>query len=135
MMVMKLRDESPKEAIALARDAKLPVHVLGTNKAVLAEIDKARVQRVDISGDSYSYAQLIQDKAITLERAIQRMSAAPAGRLGLSERGSLRKGLPADIVVFSPSALSAGMKYVFVNGVAVVKDGAPTDARPGRALR
>src|SRR5262249_38742601 len=91
-LVMTLRDDSPKEAIALAREAKLPVVVLGANKATLAEIDKARAQRVDISADSYSYAELVLDKAITLERAIQRLSATPAGRVGLRGRGILRKG-------------------------------------------
>ena len=63
------------------------------------------------------------------------MAATPASRLGLRERGVLKKGAPADIVVFNPLAMSAGMKYVFVNGALVVKDGQPADERPGQALR
>jgi len=78
---------------------------------------------------------LVRDKTITLERAVQRLSATPAARIGLRERGVLKKGAAADVVVFKPLAVSAGMKYVFVNGIAVVKDGQPTDARPGQALR
>ena len=132
-LVINIRD--PKEAIALARDAKTPVQVLGATKAALTEIDKARAQKIDIAADSYSYSQLVTDKTITLERALQRLSSAPAGRMGLRERGVLKKGAPADVVVFSPTALASGMKYVFVNGMMVVKDGQPTDARPGQALR
>jgi len=139
--VVKLRNENDKiseaikEVIGLARDAKIPVQVLSSNKTALAEIEKARAQRVDIAADSYSFAQLTTDKSVTIERAIQRMSSTPASRLGLRERGTLKKGAPADVVVFNPGALSAGLKYVFVNGAIVVKDGQPTDARSGQALR
>ena len=55
--------------------------------------------------------------------------------MGLRERGVLKKGTPADIIVFNPQALTAGMKYVFVNGVMAVKDGQSTDARGGEGLR
>jgi N-acyl-D-aspartate/D-glutamate deacylase len=140
-LVMRLRNENEKlseamkEAIGLAREAKVPVQVVTANKAALAAIEKARAQRVDIAADTYSFAQLASDKTITMERAVQRMSGTPASRMALRERGVLKKGDPADIVVFNPLALSSGMKYVFVNGVMVVKDGQPTGARPGQALR
>jgi N-acyl-D-aspartate/D-glutamate deacylase len=127
--------EAVKEVIGLARDAKIPVQVLTMNKVAIGEIDKARVQRVDIAADSYSFAQLAGDKGITIERAIQRMSAVPAARMSLRERGILKKGVPADLAVFNLQALSSGLKYVFVNGTMVVKDGRPTDARAGQALR
>jgi N-acyl-D-aspartate/D-glutamate deacylase len=132
-VVISAREE--KEAIALARNAKIAVQVFNANKAAIAEIDKARAQGVDIASDSYSFSQFLRDKTVALERAIQRMTGTPAGRLGLRERGVLKKGVPADVVVFNPLALAAGMKYVFVNGTMVVKDGQPTDARPGQALR
>ena len=137
----KLRNENEKlaealkEVIGVARDAKIPVQVLTMNKAAVAEIDKARAQRVDIAADSYSFAQFAGDKGVTVERAIQRMSATPAARMGLRERGILKKGAPADLAVFNLQALSAGLKYVLVNGTMVVKDGQPTDARSGQALR
>jgi N-acyl-D-aspartate/D-glutamate deacylase len=139
--VVKLRDEnekiadSIKETISLARDAKVPVQVLTSNKSALAEIEKARVQRVDISADSYSFPQLAADKTVMIERAVQRMTSTPAGRMGLRERGTLKKGAPADVVVFNPLGLSAGIKYMFVNGAMVIKDGQTTDARSGQALR
>ena len=110
-----LRARDSKEPIAIARDAKVPV--------------------VDISADSYSFSKLIQDKALGLERAIQRMSSTPASRFGIRERGVLKKGAPADLVVFNPNSLVSGMKYVLVNGTITLKDGEPTAARAGQALR
>ena len=139
--VIRLRDESEKvsdaakEAVAIARDARLPVQVLTSNKVAVAEIDKARVQKIDIAADSYSFPRFVRDKTVTAERAIQRMTSTPASRMGLRERGVLKKGTPADIVVFSPQTPTAGIKYVFVNGMMVVKDAQPTDARAGEALR
>jgi N-acyl-D-amino-acid deacylase len=127
--------EAVKEVIGVAREAKIPVQVLTMNKAAIAEIEKARAQRVDIAADSYSFAQFAGDKGITVERAIQRISATPAARMGLRERGILKKGAPADVAVFNLQALSAGLKYVFVNGTMVIKDGQPTDAKSGQALR
>jgi N-acyl-D-amino-acid deacylase len=139
--VMKLRNEGEKvseavkEAIGVAREAKIPLQVLTANKTALAEIDKARAQRIDIAADSYSFTQFTRDKTTTLERAIQRLSAVPAARVSLRERGILKKGVPADLVVINPQALSAGIKYGFINGTIVVKDGQITDARAGQALR
>jgi N-acyl-D-aspartate/D-glutamate deacylase len=139
-IVLRLRNErekladAVKEAVSMARDAKVPVQVITSSKPAIAEIDKARAQRIDISADSYALSQLATDKTTTLERAVQRMTSAPAGRMGLRERGVIKKAVPADLVVFSP-APSLAVKYVFVNGTMVVKNGQPADARPGQALR
>jgi N-acyl-D-amino-acid deacylase len=130
-----LRSPDAKEPSVIAREAKVPVQVWNADKTALAEIDKSRAQRLDVSADSYSYPKLVQDKGLSLERSIQRMSSAPASRFGLRERGVLKKGVPADLVVFNPNALSAGMKYVFVNGMIVLKDGELTAVRAGQALR
>jgi N-acyl-D-amino-acid deacylase len=84
---------------------------------------------------------------LPLEDAIRKMTSAATRRLGISDRGLIQEGFIADIVVFdpdkiidlatyeNPNQLSAGVQYVFVNGVAVVKDGKVTGARPGVALR
>ena len=84
---------------------------------------------------------------LTLEEAIRKMTSRPATRVGLSDRGILRSGLMADITVFdaatirdvatfdNPNRYSTGVKWVFVNGRAVVANGAITAARPGRGLR
>jgi dihydroorotase/N-acyl-D-amino-acid deacylase len=88
-----------------------------------------------------------EQHTLTLEDAIRKMTSLPADRLGLRERGQLRAGFFADVVVLDPASvidratydrphqLSVGIRDVFVNGVPVVKDGAVTGAKPGRALR
>ena len=88
-----------------------------------------------------------EDKALTLEDAIRKMTALPAQRLRLTDRGVLKAGLWADIVVFDPATvrdlatfdnpnqLSEGMDYVLVNGVPVIEQSKMTGALPGKILR
>jgi len=88
-----------------------------------------------------------EEKLLTLEEAIRKMTSRPAARVGLHDRGILRLGMAADITVFDPAAIrdvatfedpnhySVGVRHVFVNGRAVVADGAITAERPGRPLR
>jgi dihydroorotase/N-acyl-D-amino-acid deacylase len=88
-----------------------------------------------------------EEKLLTLEEAIRKMTSRSAARVGLSDRGILRPGMAADVTVFDPETIrdvstfedpthySVGVRYVLVNGVAVVDDGKITEARPGRALR
>jgi N-acyl-D-amino-acid deacylase len=87
------------------------------------------------------------DSLFTLEEAVRKMTSATAARLKLRDRGLLREGMYADVVVFDPATiidvatfekphqLSVGVKHVFVNGVAVVRDGRHTGATPGRVVR
>lgn len=84
---------------------------------------------------------------LTLEEAIQRMSAVAANEIMAYDRGRLATGLAADIVIFDantirdratfsqPDALSEGMKFVIVNGGVVIEDGRFTGATPGKVLR
>jgi N-acyl-D-amino-acid deacylase len=84
---------------------------------------------------------------LSLEEAIRKFSSLPAARLHLSDRGVLKAGLAADVVIFDeheiadratyaePNQLSVGMRYVFVNGVPVIADGRETLRLPGRVLR
>jgi N-acyl-D-amino-acid deacylase len=86
------------------------------------------------------------EKIVSLTEAVRRLSALPAGNLGLDHRGLIKPGMFADIVMFYPDKISdratfaephqyaIGMKHVFVNGVQVLKDGEHTGAKPGRAL-
>ena len=83
---------------------------------------------------------------VGLPQAIRSMTGLPASVFGMTDRGVLRAGAAADVVVFDlasvrdvaeytdPHHYSEGMVYVFVNGVAVVQDGAFTGERPGRVL-
>src|SRR5436853_608035 len=87
-----------------------------------------------------------EEKVISLEEAIKRLSGLPATNLGLDHRGFIKEGMFADVVIFDPATIadratfekphqySIGMKHVFVNGVQVLKDGEHTGAKPGRAL-
>jgi len=88
-----------------------------------------------------------EEKALTLEDAIRKFSALAAQRMCLADRGVLKSGMWADIVIFDPSTvhdratfenpnqLSEGMDYVLVNGVPVVDQGKMTGKLPGKVLR
>ena len=88
-----------------------------------------------------------QDSVLTLEDAVRKMTSGTARLLNLRDRGLLREGMFADIVIFDPSTvidkatfdkphqLSNGVQNVVVNGVIVWRDGKHTGAKPGRALR
>jgi N-acyl-D-amino-acid deacylase len=69
---------------------------------------------------------------LTLEEAVRRITSFPARRFGLAGRGRLEPGFAADVVVLDPGT---GARDVLVNGVAVLRDGVLTGARPGRGLR
>ena len=87
------------------------------------------------------------DRTWTLEQAVQQMAAHAARRYGLKDRGLLRKGMAADVVVFDADTiadrstyedgrrLAVGMEHVIVNGELVLHNGERTQATPGRALR
>lgn len=84
---------------------------------------------------------------LSLEAAIHKFTALPAQRMRLVDRGVLKQGMWADVVVFDPATvrdlatfeepnrLSEGMEYVLVNGVPVIAAGRATDALPGKVLR
>jgi len=88
-----------------------------------------------------------EEKKLTLEDAIRKFSSLPAQRMRFIDRGVLRSGMWADVVIFdpgtvrdlatfdNPNQLSQGMEYVLVNGVPVIEHGKMTGALPGRVLR
>ena len=88
-----------------------------------------------------------EQRWLSLPEAIRKMTALPAGRLGLKDRGLIKPRFKADLVLFDPAAvidrstfqqpqlISAGIKTVFVNGVEVWQDEKVTGNHPGRALR
>jgi N-acyl-D-amino-acid deacylase len=87
------------------------------------------------------------EKAASLPDAIRRLSSLPATNLGIRQRGSLKAGYYADVVVFDPATiqdhatfekpkqLATGMRDVFVNGVQALRNGKHTGAKPGRVVR
>ena len=88
-----------------------------------------------------------EERRMSLEEAIRKFTSLPASRVRLNDRGVLKVGLWADIVVFdpeqitdkatftAPKQLSIGMQWVLVNGVPVIANGVATNALPGRVLR
>jgi N-acyl-D-amino-acid deacylase len=99
-----------------------------------------------------SFARLLghyvrDERVISLPEAIRRLTSFPAQTLRIKDRGQLAAGYFADVVIFDPATISdhatyedphqyaTGVRDVFVNGVAVLKDGEHTGAKPGRAIR
>jgi dihydroorotase/N-acyl-D-amino-acid deacylase len=88
-----------------------------------------------------------EEHTLTLEDAIRKFTALPAQRMRFADRGVLKQGMWADLVVFDPDSirdvatfeqpnqLSVGMRFVLVNGVPVIADGKMTDALPGKVVR
>jgi dihydroorotase/N-acyl-D-amino-acid deacylase len=88
-----------------------------------------------------------EEKVISLEEAVRKASSAVATRLAIQDRGLLREGLKADLVIFDPATisdkatfekphqLSVGVQYVLVNGVEVLREGTHTGAKPGQVVR
>ncbi|MGC3971030.1 MAG: amidohydrolase family protein [Pirellulales bacterium] len=89
----------------------------------------------------------VREGIVTVEQAVRSSSGLPADILGLKDRGYLKPGLAADIVVFDPKQIvdratyekpyeySDGVRHVFVNGVPAIYEGTPTGALAGKALR
>jgi N-acyl-D-amino-acid deacylase len=121
-----------------------PGAMIGTDSTFLGEKPSPRTY------GSYPriLGQFVRDEGLlTLEDAVHRMTGAPAARLGLAERGLLREGFAADVVIFDAARVRAnatyakprqfpdGIEHVIVNGESVIDQGKHTGATPGRALR
>jgi N-acyl-D-amino-acid deacylase len=88
-----------------------------------------------------------EEKRVTLQEAVRRLTSFPAANLGIRDRGLVKPGMMADLAIFDPATIAdkatfdkpqqfaVGMHHVFVNGQPVLLDGAMTEARPGRAVR
>jgi N-acyl-D-amino-acid deacylase len=132
------------DASTLPRFLAHPLSMVGSDAVLLGEFPSPR---------TYGCFPLILGKfardegVVSLPHAIRKMTSFPAQRLGLGNRGLLRDGFQADVVVFDPrrvgapatrsqpKQLAVGIDYVFVNGTLVVDGGAHTGALAGRALR
>ena len=88
-----------------------------------------------------------EEHKLTLEDAIRKFTSLPAQRMRLTDRGVLKQGMWADVVVFDPDSirdlatfenpnqLAVGMSYVLVNGIPVIDGAKMTNALPGRVVR
>ena len=121
-----------------------PLGMVGTDSVFVGEYPSPRTY------GSYPriLGEFVRDRELlSLPEAIRKMTSAPAARLGLADRGLLRDGFFADVVVFDPRRVRSlatyeaprrfpeGIEYVIVNGAIVVEGGRHTGALPGRALR
>jgi N-acyl-D-amino-acid deacylase len=121
-----------------------PVGMVGTDSTFLGEKPSPRTY----GSFPRILGQFVRDeRLLSLEEAVRKMTGAPAARLGLAERGLLREGFWADLVVFDPDRVRSnatydmprqfpdGIEYVAVNGQLVVDGAVHSGALPGRALR
>lgn len=167
--VMRGIDPAPEKAAALVIEAELK----GGASMVYHVIDEGDVQRIMkhpmtmIASDGRltrpgegvphpraygTFPRVLgvyvrEKKVLTLEEAVKKMTSMPADRLSLTERGRLKSGAVADVVIFdattvrdrgtfeSPHQYPVGIPFVVVNGTVVVDKGAMTSARPGHVLR
>jgi N-acyl-D-amino-acid deacylase len=123
---------------------KHPAHMVGSDGLLTGEMPNPR----SYGTFPYVLGQFVREEGLLrLEEAVRKMTSIPAQRLGLSDRGILRDGMKADIVMFDPDRVQAlatfeepkqfpeGIDYVLVNGQPVIDNGTHTGALPGRALR
>jgi N-acyl-D-amino-acid deacylase len=128
----------------IRRFLRHPIGMVGTDSTFVGEKPSPRTY------GSYPriLGQFVRDESIlSLEEAVRRMTSATAARLGLTDRGVIRDGAMADLVVFDPATVRSnatyddprrfptGIEHVIVGGEPVVRDGRHTGATPGRALR
>jgi len=133
------------------REVQLPWVSFGSDAASIAS------EGVFLNGRPHprtygNFARLLgrfvrDERLITLQEAVRRLTSQPAGNLGIRDRGALRAGFYADLAIFDPATIAdratfaaphryaTGMRHVFVNGGQVLANGEPTGATPGRAVR
>jgi N-acyl-D-amino-acid deacylase len=128
----------------IRRFLRHPIGMVGTDSTFIGDKPSPRTY----GSFPRILGQFVRDEALlSLEEAVRRMTSAPAARLGLKDRGTLKDGAVADVTIFDPATVRSnatydeprqfpdGIDHVMVNGTLVVDDGTHTGATPGRALR
>jgi N-acyl-D-amino-acid deacylase len=169
--IAKARNKDPIDLIfdLLAEDPGMSVAVFGMSEPDVANVLKQPWVSIDNDSQGTATDGLLgkqhphpraygtfprilrkyvrEERLLTLQDAIRKFSALPAQRMRLTDRGVLKLGMWADIVVFdpqrvrdlatfeNPNQLSEGMQYVLVNGVPVIDGAKMTNALPGKVLR
>jgi N-acyl-D-amino-acid deacylase len=135
----------------VAREVSLPWMSFGSDAAALAPEGlflKSSTHPRAYGNVARLLGKYVRDeKRLSLADAVRRLSALPAQNLKIADRGQLKPGYFADIVMFDPAKISdaatfakpqqyaTGMRSVYVNGVQVLKDGEHTGATPGRFVK
>jgi N-acyl-D-amino-acid deacylase len=155
---LRVFEQHPKSPIAIffslsEEDLKValvqPWVAFGSDSgAVVGEMRKSGAHPRAYATFSKVLARYVREqKLLTLEEAVRKMTSLAASRARLADRGVLKPGMKADVVVFDPDTVrdvstyedphhfSEGVSHVIVNGTPVLRDGAMTGALPGRILR
>jgi N-acyl-D-amino-acid deacylase len=145
-MTIELMDEADIRRIMAARYTMIGTDAWGVNPEGVTGHGKPHPRYYG------TYPRILgkyvrEEKVLTLEEAVRKMTSFPAQRLGLADRGLLKEGMWADIVIFDaehvidradyldPHQFPRGILHVLVNGQFVVKNERQTDALPGKVLR
>jgi len=140
---------SPRSVVGSDGSALAPYGVLGRGKNHPRSYGTfPMIFRKYVRGESRP--DLVYDEGaaiLSVEEAVMKMTSLPAGKLGIPDRGLIKTGYRADLVVFDPGTISdtatyldpyrypTGIEHVIVNGVPVIRDGEHTGNLPGKALR
>jgi len=164
--------KKPHDAVCdllLAENTVVPVVMFGMNEEDVKYVMRSPIGMVGSDGSAISPKGILgqgrphpryygtfprvlghyarEEKVISMEEAVRKMTSAPAQRLGLKDRGLLREGYKADVVVFDPKTVKdeatftdphrfpTGIPYVVCNGVFTIDKGKHTGKLPGRVLR
>ena len=127
---------------------KLPWVAIASDGSALSLTEEGFPHPRSYSTNARVLGHYVRDeKVLTLEDAVRKMTSLPAQILGLTDRGQLHEGFAADVVVFDPATVgetnsfekpksyAAGVPYTVVNGVLVIDRGTHTGARPGKVLK
>lgn len=166
----KMRDQTPEEAIIdmiIEDDNRIQCIYFSMSEENIRK--KIKIPWLSFCSDAGSYSDISKDfrthprafgsfirvlgkfsrdeKLITLQEAVRKLSGFPATNLGIKNRGFLKKDYFADVVIFNPDTVTdkatfdeplqfaEGMEQVFVNGVQVISDGNHTGSFPGRFIK
>jgi len=149
--VTELRDSVYYADLVLSRDGE-EIHVSSRPSDAIALAPDGPLRNETFHGAytwaGYFYRTFVRDNGLlTPQEAVRRMTSFPAARLGVTDRGMIRKGNWADLAIFDPEAFTdcgttfhpnrvcRGMVHVLVNGTPGLGSGRLTGARPGRVLR
>jgi N-acyl-D-amino-acid deacylase len=149
-IVEKTRDDKGQESVLCEAMSEADVRAFATSPLVMFCSDGSGSSSHPRGRGAFPrvLAHFVrEEKLLSLPAAVRKMTSFPAKRFGLADRGLVRKGMKADLVVFDPASIadratatapgrfSVGIEDVFVNGTAVIKAGNLTGAKPGVGLR
>jgi N-acyl-D-amino-acid deacylase len=127
---------------------KSPLAMIGTDSGFVDDINRPNRHPRAYGSFPKILGKYVRDlKLISMEEAVSKISTTPHSKLGINERGLVRRGYYADLVLFNPltirdkedysgkASYPTGIDYVFVNGELVIQEGQHTEALPGKLIK